>query len=145
MQNLIQDIRYAARMLHRNPGFTTVAVMALALGIGANTAVFTVVNGVLLRPMPFPEPDRLFLVSYALQHGPFENGPSMLDSDYLEFRRQDQVFERIASFAGNSANLTGAGDPVHIPIANVTPDFFPVLRVDPAIGRAFLADEGQAG
>jgi len=145
MHNLIQDLRYAVRMLRRNPGFTVVAVLALALGIGANTAVFTVVNGVLLRPMPFPEPERLFLVSYALQHGPFENGPSMVDSDYLEFRRQDQVFERIAGFAGNSANLTGAGDPVRIPTANVTPDFFPVLRVDPAIGRAFLADEDQPG
>jgi predicted permease len=145
MHNLIQDLRYAVRMLRRNPGFTAVAVLALALGIGANTAVFTVVNGVLLRPMPFPEPERLFLVSYATQHGPFENGPSMVDSDYLEFRRQDQVFERIASFAANSVNLTGAGDPLHIRAANVTPDFLLVLRVDPAIGRAFLADEDQPG
>jgi putative ABC transport system permease protein len=145
MNNVIQDIRYAARLLRRNPGFTAVAILALALGIGANTAVFTVVNGVLLRPMPFPEPERLHLVSYARQHGPFESGPSMLDSDYLEFRRQDQIFERLATFTGNSFNLTGAGDPVHIPAANVTPDFFSVLQVIPAVGRAFLADEDQPG
>ena len=143
MRNLIQDLRYGVRMLRRNPGFATIAVLALALGIGVNTAVFTVVNGVLLRPMPFPDPERLFLISYAKQHGPFENGPSMLDSDYLEFRRQDQVFERITSFAANSVNLTGAGDPVHIPAASVTPDFFSVLRADPAIGRAFLVDEDR--
>src|SRR5690348_8450287 len=138
MRNLIQDVRYAARMLRRNPGFTAVAVVAMALGIGANTAMFTVVNGVLLRPMPFPEPDKLFILSFASQHGPFDADLSMVDGHYLEFRSQDRLFERMASFTGDSANLTGAGDPVHIPIANVTPDFFPLLRVNPAIGRSFL-------
>jgi len=142
---LIQDLRYAFRTLRRYPDFTTVAIVALALGIGANTAVFTVVNGVLLRPIPFPEADRLFLISYAPQRGPFKSGPCLSDRDYLAFRSQAQLFERVASFNGNAANLTGAGDPVRISIGVVTPDFFRVLEVNPAIGRSFLADEGQAG
>jgi len=117
----------------------------MALGIGANTAVFTVVNGVLLRPMPFPRADRLFLISYAPQHGPFESGPSLSDRDYLAYRSQERSFERIASFNGSAANLTGAGDPVRIPVSTVTMDFFRLLEVNPAIGRSFLADEDQPG
>src|SRR5881296_1655802 len=145
IQDSAQDVRYGLRMLRRSPGFTAVAVLTLSIGIGANTAVFTVVNGVLLRPMPFPAPDRLFLVSFTPQHGPFETNPSLADSHYLEFRRADGLFERLASFTGSGANLTGAGDPVRIRTANVTPDFFPVLRVNPAIGRGFLAEEDQPG
>ncbi|HXI43401.1 MAG TPA: ABC transporter permease [Bryobacteraceae bacterium] len=145
MHNLIQDIRYAVRMLRRNPGFTTVAVLALALGIGANTAVFTVVNGVLLQPMPFPEPDRLFLISYSPEHGPFDFGPAMVDSHYLEFRRDDKLFAHTAVFQNGAPNLTGAGDPVKLRTSNVTPDFFAVLRVNPAMGRSFLPEEGQPG
>jgi len=145
MHNLIQDLRYAVRMLRRNPGFTTVAVLALALGIGANTAVFTVVNGVLLRPMPFPEPERLFLVSYSPERGPFDFGPAMVDSHYLEFRRDDKLFEHTAVFQNGAPNLTGAGDPVKLRVANVTPDFLAVVRVNPAMGRNFLPEEGQAG
>src|SRR3989440_2720436 len=105
-----QDLRFALRTLGKSPGFTALAVLTLALGIGANTAVFTVVNGVLLRPMPFPEADRLFLVSLAPRGGPFEWQPGISDSDYLAFRDQDQVFEfeNVASFTkGTTANLTG--------------------------------------
>jgi len=145
MHSLIQDIRYAARTLRRNAGFTTVAVVALALGIGANTAVFTVVNGVLLRPLPFPEPERLFLVSFAHQHGPFRSGPVLSDADYLQFREQDRFFERLASFTTVNASLTGAGDPVRLTGASVTPEFFRVLRVQPSMGRGFLPDEDQPG
>jgi putative ABC transport system permease protein len=145
MQNLIQDIRYAARMLHRNPGFTATAVLALALGIGANTAVFTVVNGVLLRPLPFPEPGRLFLISYTQQNAPFATPPSLSDRHYLEFRRHDQLFERIATFSSSAVSLTGAGDPVRVPTVSTTPDFFAVLRVNPALGRTFLPKEDQPG
>jgi putative ABC transport system permease protein len=145
VHNLIQDIRYAARMLRRNPGFTAVAVLALALGIGANTAVFTVVNGVLLQPMPFSEPGRLFVVSDAPRHTPFNFGPAMPDRHFLEYRRRQRSFERVSAFHGGHANLTGAGDPIQILTAQVTPDFFSLLRVNPATGRSFLAEEDQPG
>src|SRR5713226_7526198 len=124
MHNLIQDMRYGARMLRRNPGFTAVAVLALALGIGANTAVFTVVNGVLLRPLPFPEPGRLFVISYIPQRAPFAPRPGLADRHYLEFQRYDRLFENIATFSSYPVSLTGSGDPVRVPAATVTPDFF---------------------
>jgi len=146
IETMLQDLRYGLRTLGKNPGFTAVAVLTLALGIGANTAVFTVANGVLLRPMPFPEPERLVLVSLAPQGGPFEWQPGVSDRDYLAFRQQDQAFERIASFTSRAtANLTGAGDPVQIPVAYATADFFPTLRMNPEIGRGFLAEEDEPG
>jgi hypothetical protein len=141
-----QDLRFAARMLRKSPGFTAVAVLTLALGIGANTAVFTVVNGVLLQPMPFPEADRILLVSLAPRGGPFEWQPGISDRDYLAFRDQDQAFESVASFTkGTTANLTGAGDPVQIPVTYVTTQFFATLRKNPEIGRGFLAGEDEPG
>ena len=97
LENLYEDARFGLRVLGKSPSFSTASILTLALGIGANTAVFTVVNGVLLQPMPFPEPDRLFLVSYSPQHGPFETGPSLSDHDYLEFRDQDRLFEHLTS------------------------------------------------
>src|SRR5882757_2152219 len=145
IENLFMDVRYGLRRLGKSPGFTAAAVLTLALGIGANTAVFTVVNGVLLRPMPFPEPERLFLVSFSPQHGAFEIGPSLSDHHYLEFRGQDRLFECIASFAGTRANLTEAGDPAQISAASVTIEFFATLQAKPQIGRGFLAEEDQPG
>ncbi|HEV2246196.1 MAG TPA: ABC transporter permease, partial [Terriglobia bacterium] len=147
IQEVVQDLRYGLRQLRRNPGFTFVAVLTLALGIGANTAVFTVVDGVLLRPMPFPEADRLFLISLTPRGGPFEWQPGVADRDYLAFLGQDRAFEQIASFSnsGTTASLTGAGDPVQIPVAYVTTSFFSTLRTNPSIGRGFLAGEGEPG
>jgi predicted permease len=139
-----QDLRFGLRMLRKNPGFTAVAVLTLALGIGANTAVFTVVNGVLLRPMPFPEADRLFLVSLTPRGGPFEWQPGVADTDYPAFREQDKVFEQIASFSiGTTANLTGASDPAQIPVAYVTAEFFSMLRTNPEMGHGFATGEGE--
>ncbi|OLE16072.1 MAG: hypothetical protein AUG83_04450 [Acidobacteria bacterium 13_1_20CM_4_57_11] len=146
LEAVVQDVRYGLRMLRKNPGFTAVAVLTLALGIGANTAVFTVVNGVLLRSMPFPEADRLFLVSLNTGFQQFEWQPEVSDRDYLAFRSQEQSFEQVASFSqGSTANLTAAGDPVHIPVAYVTTEFFETLRTNPAIGRGFAAGEGEPG
>ncbi len=140
-----QDVRYALRSLRRSPGFAAVAILAMALGIGANTAVFTVVNGVLLRPLPFPQPGRLFLVSYKQQVGPFASGPGLSDRDYLEFQRQTRAFDRVATFGQESVTLTGAGDAVRVPAAMVTASFFPALRVNPAKGRAFQPQEERPG
>jgi predicted permease len=144
--DLAQDLHFGVRMLRKSPGFTSVAILTLALSIGANTAVFTVVNGVLLRPMPFAEPDRLFLVSLNSRNALFEWQPEVSDRDYLEFRGEDQAFEHVASFSkGTTANLTGAGDPVQIPVAYVTTEFFQTLRTNPAMGRGFVAGEGEPG
>src|SRR5258708_1763988 len=132
-------------MLRRYPGFTAVAVLALALGIGANTAVFAVANGVLLRPLPFPEADRLFLISYVPKHGPFEIEPGLVDQHYLEFQRQTRLFERVAAFGAGPVTLTGAGEPVRLSAAGITTELLPVLRVNPAIGRAFTPAETLPG
>ena len=146
VESLFQDLRYGIRVLRKNSGFAAIAILTLALGIGANTAVFTVVNGVLLRPMPFPEANRLFLVSLTPRNALFEWQPGVADTDYPAFREQDEVFEQIASFSiGTTANLTAAGDPAQIPVTYVTPEFFPTLRTNPALGRGFVAGEGEPG
>ncbi len=143
-EDLVQDARYASRVLIKMPGFTAVAALVLALGISTNTSVFTIVNAVLLQPLPFKDPGRLFLISYRPKNNPFlPPGPNMSDRDYLEFRRQDQVFESIATFSNEPVTLTGAGDPVLVNALQVTPDFLRVLGVNPAIGRG-LHPEDQA-
>ena len=139
IEDLLQDARHGLRTLAKTPGFTLVAAIVLALGIGADTAVFTIVNGVLLRPLPFSDPGRLFLISYMPTNNPFIGpSPHMSDHDYLQFRRQDRVFESIATFDKQHFTLTGAGDPAVLNALNVTPEFLRVLRVHPAIGRDFL-------
>jgi putative ABC transport system permease protein len=145
IQTVGQDLRYALRSLRKSPGFTALAVLAMALGIGANTAVFNVVNGVLLRPLPLVEPERLFLISYQPRVGPFAGKPRLSDHDYLEFQRRTHAFERVTAFVGGQVTMTGAGDAVRLPAGLVTSSFFPVLRVGPAIGRTFTSQEEQPG
>lgn len=145
IETIGRDLRYAFRSLRKSPGFTVVATLTLALGFGANTAVFTIVNGVLLRPLPFPDPGRLFLISYQPKGGVSENQPGLYDTNYLEYQRQNQAFEKIATFNEDSATLTGAGAATRLPTALVTASFFPVLQVNPAIGRTFLPEEEQPG
>ena len=145
IQTVGQNLRYALRSLRKSPGFTALAVLAMALGIGANTAVFTVVNGVLLRPLPFVQPERLFLISYKQQLGPFASGPGLEDQHYLEFQRRTHAFERVTTFGQDQVTMTGAGDAVRLQAAMVTSSFFPVLRVSPAMGRTFISQEEQPG
>ena len=145
LENIVRDVSYAARSLRKNPGFTVVAVLTLALGIGANTAVFTVVNGVLLRPLPFPEPERLFLISYQPRQSPFGLRPNLSDSRYLAFRSHDRLFERVATFSSYPVSLAGGGEPLSVPAASVTTDLPAVLRVNPALGRTFVAEEEEPG
>jgi predicted permease len=142
MEGVFQDFRHSARALRRNPGFTAVAVLALTLGIGTNTAVFTVVNSVLLRALPYPEPDRLLLLS----NGPGNGGPAMRlsDRDYLEFRRHDRLLAGLATFESRGFDVTGIGEPAYLPGACITADFLRMLDIQPSLGRAFRTSDERA-
>jgi len=141
MNALWQDLRYAVRLLRRQPGFAFVAIVTLALGIGANTAVFTVINGVLLRPLPYADPDRLV----TLLNG--RNGrlsAAFSPPNYVDITTQSGVFAGSAAFQPGTANLTGHGDPQRIEGAYVTATFFQVLGVVPRLGRAFTNEDHAA-
>src|SRR4051794_36357360 len=122
MGTLLQDIRYGFRMLRKNPGFAAVAVFTLALGIGANSAIFTVVNAVLLQPLPYAEPDRLVFLSEG-------NGASIGYPNYVDWMEQSRVFERIGAVQNASFVLTGHGNPELVSGSYVAEGFFPTLRV----------------
>jgi len=140
--DVLRDARYALRQLTRTPGFTAIGILTLALGIGATSAMFSVINGVLLRPLPFPEPDRLVRVYEIVpQYGRFSVAPA----SFLDWRQQNTVFERIAGFYENSATLIGAGGPEHVNNALVSWDLFELLRVQPILGRGFAAEEDAPG
>jgi len=145
VDDAVRDLRSAFRTLGRAPAFTTAALLTLALGLGATVAMFTVVNGVLLRPLPFPEPDRLHAVSLAPSSYAFRGIPGMADRTFVAFRERDRTFEHLAALTTYKANLTGAGDPVVIPVGNVTTEFFDALGVRAALGRTFVPDDGQEG
>ena len=134
--DLWQDVRYALRMLVKNPGFTVVAVIALALGIGANSAIFTVVNTVLLRPLPYRDADRLVMVwEDATKYGYPRDTPAV--ANYIDWRDQNQVFEGMAAIADQSFNLTGIGDPERLEGRRVSANLFTLLGVEPQLGRVF--------
>src|ERR1043166_9660620 len=145
LERLGQDLRYGWRALRRAPAFTTVAVATLALAIGANSAVFTVVNGVLLQPLPFRDPGRLFAVSHLPADLPFELPPGVDDRLYLEYRRHVARFDRVTGYQRQELTLSGVGDATRLPGARADASFFEVLGVQPALGRAFRAAEDQAG
>jgi putative ABC transport system permease protein len=142
MQTLLQDLRYGARMLLKQPIFTLIAVLTLALGIGANTAIFSLVNAVLLRPLPFAEPERL-----VWSWGEFSGGnrASTSPPDFLDYRAQNRSFEELAAMTFNSFNLTGAGEPDRVIGSSVTANFFQALGVKLVQGRAFLPEEERSG
>jgi putative ABC transport system permease protein len=142
MDTFWQDLRYGARMLAKSPAFTIVAVVTLALGIGANTAIFSVVNTVLLRPLPYGEPDRLAMIRVSIEGQEFL--PSFSPPEILDFQEQTHLFQNVGSIRDNTVALTGEGDPEQIQTAWVTPTFLPVLGVEPARGRNFTADEAVA-
>src|SRR5438552_3057437 len=137
MGALWQDLRYGVRMLAKNPGFTAVALVALALGIGANSAIFSVVNAVLLRPLPFPNPEQLVtLFERNLKKGYDQNAPAA--ANYLDWRAQNSVFTQMAAYGGDGQyNLTGAERPEREAGAAVTANLFPLLGVNPLLGRTF--------
>jgi predicted permease len=142
MTTLMQDLKYGLRMLARNPGFTAVAVITLALGIGANTAIFSVVSGVLLNPLPYPEPERL--VALYSKTAQFDRD-SIPYPNFLDWVRDNRSFTALAGYRADDFNLTGMGEPERVPVEMVSASFFPLLGVKPAIGRLFLVSEDQVG
>ncbi len=141
METLLQDVRYGARMLIKHPGFTMVAVIALALGIGANTAIFSVVNTVLLRPLPYRQPDRLMAVrSYQVPKHP--DAP-VSPGDFFDWRQQSQLFEGLAAYRTRSVTLLTGSEPERLPAAQVTAGLITTLGVSPLHGRDFMAEEDQ--
>jgi predicted permease len=144
LMTLWQDVRFGARTLAKNPGFTAVAVIALALGIGANSAIFSVVNTVLLRPLPYKEPGRLVMV---WEKGNADEFPinSTSAANFIDWRDQNQVFEGVSVMGRASFNLTGVGEPVRVDGRRVSANLFHILGVEPQLGRGFLPEEDAPG
>jgi predicted permease len=138
MDRLIQDLRFGIRTLVKNPGFTAVAVIALALGIGANTAIFSVVNAVLLRPLPYNDADRIMAVLY-------EGRIPVAPAEFLDWKEQNQVFEHVAAAQYWQPSIAGEDRPEQLWALNLTADMFNLLGVKPALGRTFSSDEDQPG
>lgn len=142
LETLLQDLRYASRTLRRDLAFTLIAVLTLALGIGANTALFSVVNGVLISPLPYPEPDRLVTLHASKPN--FETG-SISYPNFLDWQRQNHTFSSMAVARSYSFTLTGAGEAEQVPTEFISAGFFSVLGMKPAIGRTFTPEENQKG
>src|SRR5271167_169358 len=142
MESLIQDLKYAARVLLKSPGFVLIAVLTLALGIGANTALFSVVNGVLLRPLPYPRPSELFVISEKSAN--FESF-SISYPNFLDWQRGNSSFTSLAAYRGDDFSITGSGEAERVRVGTVSAGFFEMLGVSPARGRLFTADEDRLG
>ena len=144
MQTLLQDLRYGLRMLWKTPGFTAIAILSLALGIGANTAIFSLVNAVLLKPLPFSEPERLVMVWEDMSAIGFPSGEPA-PGTYSDWKAHNQVFEDMATLNWRNVNLTGDGEPEKVPAYGVSANLFPLLGSQPVLGRNFLPEEDRPG
>jgi putative ABC transport system permease protein len=142
MNTLFQDIRYGARMLLKTPAMTAIVILALALGIGANTAIFSVINAVVLRPLPFDHPEQLLFLN---ERSPVLDEMSISYPNFTDWRDQNHVFEKIGVYNRNSYNLTGYGEAERILTGQVSADLFSALRVHAGIGRLFTNDEDKPG
>jgi predicted permease len=142
MHTVWQDIRYGLRTLRANPGFATIAILTLALGIGANTALFSIVNGVLLNPLPFPEPERLVAL---YSHTPEDPREDVTYFNFLDWQRDNHSFSSLATFRQDDLNLTGMGLPERLKVNMVSADFFPLLGVNPVAGQLFTKQEDKLG
>ena len=142
--SLLRDLRYALRTLARNPGFTCVSILALALGIGANSAIFTVVNSVLLQPLRFQKPEQLIVVRERNLKSGFPQF-SVSPGNYLDFRDHNHAFSGMAAFGRQGLNLSGGAEPERLQGARITPNFFDVLGRRAALGRSFTEKEAQLG
>src|SRR6266550_617672 len=141
---MLDDLCYAFRQLIKNPAFSAVAILTLALGIGANTAIFSIVNAVLLRPLPYPEADRIMVLNES--SGPGQDYSVALP-DYFDWRNDNTVFEHLAATHKESRNLSGipGRDPERVSCASVTLNFFKVIGLSPELGRIFSEDEDKVG
>jgi predicted permease len=142
MRSLFQDLQYASRQMMKSPGFASIAILTLALGIGANTAIFSVVNGVLLNPLPYPESDRLVVL--------FHNKPNFTKGsisypNFLDWQRDNRSFEAMVAYRNGNAKLTGSGEPENLDGQMMSAGFFEMLGVKPVLGRTFNADEDRLG
>jgi predicted permease len=142
MGTLIQDIRYGVRLLLKSPGFALVAILTLALGIGANTAIFSVVNGVLLRPLPYPQPNQLVVLSE--KNKSFERS-SISYPNFLDWQRRNSTFAAIAAYRSDDFSLTGSGEAERVRVGMVSAGFFEILGVSPVRGRLFTAEDDRRG
>lgn len=143
IETFFQDLRYAVRGLARQKGFTAVAVITLALGIGANTAIFTVVNGLLLRPLPFADAERLAMLWEVTPKGRRENTTSR--SNFRAWHEQSTTFESMAAFSDQRVTLTGGGEPEEVSVQFATPELFHVLGVEPILGRVLANEDAARG
>ena len=146
MRNLFQDLRYGLRLLAKSPGFTVVSVLTLALGIGANTAIFSIVNAILLRPLPFRDPQRLVaLGEFDTRAGRGVSEGNLSYPDLTDIRARNHSFESVAAYHNGDATLTGAGQALHIKLEVVSTNLFPLLGTHPSLGRSFLDGEDDPG
>jgi len=144
VEGLLQDIRYGWRVLARNPGFTAIGVVTLAIGIGASTAIFSVVDTVLLRPLPYRQPDQLVVVSETLP-GMSADEIGVSAGEYQDYRDRNRSFSQVAAYESAGFNLTGAGQPLRINAASLSASAFPLLGVSPELGRSFTQEEERYG
>src|SRR5690348_7909099 len=146
LDTLFQDLRFAYRMLRKSPGFTAVAVLTLALGIGANISIFSVVYAVLLKALPYPQPDRLVMVYENVNLPSYQNSRNEVTPGNLsDWTNQNAVFENMAPYRNRSFNLTGSGEPRRIEGELVPATFFPPLQIVPELGRGFAPEEDLPG
>jgi hypothetical protein len=139
MPSFLRDLRFGLRLLRKDPAFTIGAVLILAVGIGATTAIFTVANALLLKPFPYRDPQQL--VSLQVKGQGKDSDGTLMRYDLLRDRAQS--FQSVAAFTNDTFNLTGHGDPVQVAVGRVSPSFFGMLGVEPQLGRIFAEDEGR--
>src|SRR5271156_448263 len=142
MESLIQDLKYAVRVLLKSPGFVLIAVVTLALGIGANSALFSVVNGVLLRPLPFPRPSELVVLSEKTAN--FDS-MSIAYPNFQDWQRSNSSFSSVAAYRNDDFSITGSGEAERVRVGMISAGFFEMLGVKPTRGRLFTADDDRLG
>src|SRR6478672_8891962 len=142
VSNWFQDLRYGVRVLVRNPGFTLIAVFTLALGISATTAIFSVVYGVLLRPLPYDRPEQLVQIWEKEKNGVNSN---LADPNFADFRAQNHSLQGLAEFHSGLESVSGGSEPKRLMVAAVSSDFFPLMRISPIRGRGFAPEDQRVG